>query len=757
MTPFRAPVVRRLALTGLFGLVVSLIALLAPPAAAQGAQAGQQARAAEVQPAPKRPRVALVLSGGGARGFAHIGVLRVLEELRVPVDVVTGTSMGSIIGGLYATGYTSAQLTDVVKTTDWASIFATRAPRGDLDWRRKEDDYKNLSNFELGIVDGGLTLPQGVAGTQRLEFFLRSLSGPSRRVSDLSQLPVPFAAIGADLETGQRVVLQKDVALSTAMRASMSVPGAFPPVEVNGRLLVDGGIVDNFPVDAARAMGADVVIAVNVGTPPLKRSELTSVVSVATQLTLILGLESIERSIASLKPTDILITPQLDGLGSGSFGEGDRIIAAGEAAARQVIERLAALGVAPEQYAAREAARTQLVRDDGPVRIDEVQVAGTRFVRPEVIEAQAKSLEGQTVTAREIEPTLNRIFSSGDFEAVSYKLVEDGNRSVIVITPFEKSWGYNVVRIGGNVQTNFNDDSTFNLLLAHSWRWLNDWGLEWRNEVQIGDRLRFMTELYQPLGAGSPWFVQPRLQSLRQEGDLFLNGVPFARYETEEQSMELWLGLDMKRFGMLRGGAGRFALSASSLVGIPFAPFKSTMNAVHSQYLADTLDDVLVPTRGYYVNVLWRRYEEELDLLFGPRQDTYRYEAILPVTFGRYTASLSVRGGTAALDGQFELGGLFNLTGTRTGEVAGDRGVLLRSLFYRNISDWAGLNMPVFAGLSLETGDAVRQGQTLDFANFKRAGSIFVNFQTFLGPVFLAAGRTDGIGNAVYLFWGRPQ
>jgi NTE family protein len=129
----------------------------------------------------------------------------------------------------------------------------------------------------------------------------------------------------------------------------------------------------------------------------------------------------------------------------------------------------------------------------------------------------------------------------------------------------------------------------------------------------------------------------------------------------------------------------------------------------------------------------------------------------VPVTFGRYTASLSARGGTAALDGQFELGGLFNLTGTRTGEVAGDRGVLLRGLFYRNISDLAGLNMPVFAGLSLETGDAVRQGQSLDFANFKRAASVFVNVQTFLGPVFLAAGRTDGIGSAVYLFWGRPQ
>jgi NTE family protein len=204
----------RLSLRARLAVLASAALLLATPALAQ-TPAAKPAAPPVANPAneqavqPRRPKIGLVLSGGGARGFAHIGVLRVLEELRVPVDVVTGTSMGSIIGGLYATGYTSEQLNEVIKTTDWESIFASRAPRGDLDWRRKEDDYKNLSNFELGIVNGGLTLPQGIAGTQRLEFFLRSLAGPSRRVNDLSRLPVPFAAIGTDLETGKGVLLQK--------------------------------------------------------------------------------------------------------------------------------------------------------------------------------------------------------------------------------------------------------------------------------------------------------------------------------------------------------------------------------------------------------------------------------------------------------------------------------------------------------------------------------------------------------------------
>ncbi len=752
----------RLSQRACLAVLASAALLLAAPALAQTPTAKPAAPpvaspANEQAVQPRRPKIGLVLSGGGARGFAHVGVLRVLEELRVPVDVVTGTSMGSIIGGLYATGYTSEQLNEVVKTTDWESIFASRAPRGDLDWRRKEDDYKNLSNFELGIVDGGLTLPQGIAGTQRLEFFLRSLAGPSRRVNDLSRLPVPFAAIGTDLETGKGVLLQKDISLSTAMRASMSVPGAFPPVEVNGRLLVDGGLVDNLPVDAARAMGADIVIAVNVGTPPLKRSELTSVLSVATQLTLILGLESIERNIASLKPTDILISPQLDGLGSGDFVDGQKIIAAGEAAARQVLDRLAVLGVAPERFAERELVRTQLVRDDGPVRIDEVRVAGTKAVRPEVIEAQAKALEGKTVTPKEIAPTLDRIYSSGDFEAVSYKLVDEGGRTAIVITPFEKSWGYNVIRLGGNVQTNFSDDNTFNLLLAHNWRWINRWGAEWRNEVQIGETRRFGTGLYQPLAPGSRWFVLPRLESVRQELDIYVGAVPITRYESKQESAELWVGVDVERVGMVRAGAGRFAISARPLLGVPFRESSGTVNAVQAQVLSDTLDDVLTPTRGHYLDVRWRRYAEPISFVFGQRQASYSYEGILPVSFGRYTTSLSVRGGSAGLNGQFQLGGLFNLTGTRTGEVAGDRGVLLRGLFYRNISDLAGLRMPVFAGFSLETGNAVRSGEDLTPGDFKQAGSLFVNLQTVVGPVFLGVGRTVGIGNGIYLFWGRPQ
>ena len=724
------------------------------PARADGVVAAQLAPAAGA-PAATRPRVGLVLSGGGARGFAHIGVLRVLRELRVPIDIVTGTSMGSIVGGLYAAGYSAEELDAVVRGTDWEGIFNNRPPRGDLDWRRKEDDYKNLSNFEVGIVDGGLTLPRGLAGTQQLEFFLRSLSAPGKSVRNLDQLPVPFAAIGTDLENGKRVLLQKDVSLSTAMRASMSVPGVFPPVEVGGRLLVDGGVVDNLPVEAARAMGAQIIIAVNVGTPLLPRDKLTDIVNVGSQLILMMGLENAERSIASLRPGDVLITPDLAGLGSADFGKGQQIVAAGEAAARAVAERLAQLGVAEASFASHERARTRLVRNEKPTQVDEVRVASMRTVNPRVLEAQANNLTGRELTAQQIAPTLDRIYSSGDFEVVSYSLIESGGRTTLLITPFEKSWGYNVLRFGGNVQSNLNDDNTFNLLLAHSWRWMNRYGAEWRNEVQIGNTRRLMSEWYQPLGVGSPWFVLPRVESIRSESDLYFNDILLTRFETRSEIGEILVGRELPQLGTIRAGLGRSRFKRNPLIGLPFESSGQSVNSVQLSWRSDTLDNVLFPRRGHMLDLRYRRYDQTVTVIGG--EQAVSFEAIVPWTWDRYTANLRLAGGTSTLEGRYQLGGLFNLTGTRAGQVAGDRGVLLRGLFYRNISDLVSVRTPLVAGFSLEAGGAVKRGESLDSEDLRHAASLFVSAETFFGPVFLALGRTFGGSSGVFLYWGRPQ
>ncbi len=726
-------------------------------AAAAALPAAAQPPAAKTEPASQRPRIGLVLSGGGARGFAHIGVLKVLQELRVPIDAIAATSMGAIVGGGYAAGYTPQHLEELARTTDWNNIFSLRAPRESLHFRRKEDDYKNLSNVEFGIKADGLTLPRGAVGSQNLGLFLRALGGPVKEINDLSKLPIPFAAAATDLATGKLVVLQKDVALATAMRASMSVPAAFAPVEVDGRPLVDGGLVRNLPVDLARQMGVDRVIAVNVGRPLLPKERLTSVLAVTEQVINILTEQNVERSLAELAPEDILITPDLADFGPGDFARSETIVAAGEAAARRLADRLASLALDTVAYAAFEQRRTQLVREDRPVAVTDVQVAGLRTVNPEAIRREIDVPLDRPLATAEIDRAVQELFGRGDFESVSYSLVDDGPRRTLIVTPYEKSWGYNALRVGGNLQTDFDTDSTFNLLIAHTWSWLNRYGAEWRNEVQVGDTQRLLTELYQPLAPGSRWFVLPRLAAQREDFDLFVGDEPLARFRNSTARADVALGLALPRLGSLRVGAGRAQIETTRLIGPPVLPAaRSLVTAGGAELRLDTLDTVNYPRRGLFANLAYLRY----NVAAGSAQarDAWSVEALKPTTFGRYTVALAARGGVAAQEGAFRLGGLFNLSGTPTGQLSGARFALVRAQVYRNVSDAFGdIAMPVYVGFSLEAGDAIARRQTLRWSDFTRAGSLFFGAESLIGPVYFALGRTFGGGRAIYFYWGRPQ
>jgi hypothetical protein len=229
-----------------------------------------------------------------------------------------------------------------------------------------------------------------------------------------------------------------------------------------------------------------------------------------------------------------------------------------------------------------------------------------------------------------------------------------------------------------------------------------------------------------------------------------------ARYENTQVGMALMAGYEIPRIGSLRAGIGRVRVNSTPLIGLPIPEETSYANSLIAQGNIDTLDNVLFPLRGYFLDVRYRRFDKDIGL-FDVRE-ALNVETILPVSLGRYTANFSLRGGTSDPQGLFQLGGLFNLTGTRTGEVAGDRGVLLRGLFFRDVSDLVDLKMPTYFGLSLETGDAVPRGARFDFDKFKNAAALFVSVDSFLGPIFFAAGRTfSGGGSGVYLYWGRPQ
>ncbi len=311
--------------------------------------------------APPRPKVCLVLSGGGARGAAHVGVLKVLEELRVPIDCITGTSMGSIVGAAYASGTPIDEMEKIISSITTRELFTELPPREDRAVRLKEDDRTVLSPIELGLRDGQVLLPQGLVSGVQLETVLRKLS-KVRGTHRFDDLPIPFRAVATDLVTGKAVVLS-DGELASAMRASMSVPGAIAPARLDGRLLVDGGLTDNLPVGVARSMGADIVIAVNLGTPLLNADQLNSVLGVTNQMVNILTEQNVQASLASLKPTDVLILPQLGAFSAADFDHLPLTVPIGEAAARAVTDRLAQLSVPPAEYEAWRAHRLAGTQD----------------------------------------------------------------------------------------------------------------------------------------------------------------------------------------------------------------------------------------------------------------------------------------------------------------------------------------------------------------------------------------------------------
>src|SRR5262245_7161417 len=366
--------------------------------------------------AQAQPRIGLTLSGGGARGIAHIGVLKVREELRAPVHCVTGTSMGAIVGGSYAAGATATELETFVLKANWDDVFRDAPPRAEISTRRKIDEYKTLFAPEYGIKKG-LVLPKGVIAGVSIHGFFRLLTQQAVEIGDFNKLPIPFRAVASDIETGEAVVLSKG-SLSRAMRASMSVPGALAPVAIDGRLLVDGGIANNLPIDLARKLCGDVIIAVNISTPALKREEITSALSTTGQLINFLGKANVERQLASLGQRDVLIAPELGDISAGSFERARDAILVGEAAARALSSSLSRYSMPPEQYEALR--RRQVPERKAAGSVDEIRFDGLERTNPEVLRSLLETKSGESLNEEKVSADLRRIYGRGDFESVDY-------------------------------------------------------------------------------------------------------------------------------------------------------------------------------------------------------------------------------------------------------------------------------------------------------------------------------------------------
>jgi NTE family protein len=708
--------------------------------------------------APGAPRIGLALSGGGARGLAHVGVLKVLEEMRIPISCITGTSMGAIVGGTYASGRSADEMAKIVVSARWDEIFRDSPPRKEIAVRRKFDDYKTLFKPEFGVKDGSLSLPKGVIAGVSIEAFFRELATPAFGVSDFNKLPIPFRAMATDIETGESVVLDRG-SLAQAMRASMSVPGAIAPVEIDGRLLVDGGIANNLPIDEARRLCGDVIIAVNISTPPLKREELTSALSVTAQLINFLGKQTVDEQIRSLSAKDVLISPELGDISAGSFKRAQDAITIGEKATRAMADKLARYSVPPEQYAALRMRQVAEARALGTV--DEIRVEGLKRANPAVAMSLVESKPGEPLSEEKLGADLRRIYGTGDFESISYRIIggETGPRAML-IEPVEKSWGPDYLRFGLGLASDFSGDSQFNALVQYRRSWLNRLGAEWVTEVQVGQDTHFGTELYQPLNEAGKWFIAPSVFVGQQTRGLFIGEEKVADYLTSVTQGALDAGAVLGTWGQLRGGASMSRVYARVETGSPLLPsVRDTTAGLRAAIFIDQTDNAWFARAGYaLVGTAYSAMES-----LGSDASYNRVEASGRVvqSWGPHTFNLAAKGGSSLNSDMpayesFALGGPLNLSAYRINELAGRRYTFGRLMYYNRtlpLPDLLGSG--IYIGGSAEVGRMSDRSDGLPSPGTVWSGSTFLGADTFLGPAYFGVGVGAGRWS-LYLLLGAP-
>jgi NTE family protein len=743
--------------------------------AATLAQNQPDSAAPQVSAPAHRPRIGLVLSGGGARGIAHIGVLKVLEEQHVHIDAIAGTSMGAVVGGLYASGLSATEIERIVTSLNWQDAFRDRPPREDLTLRRKQEDQNFLVKFPLGIRGHKLVLPKGLIQGQRLNQMLRRLTLPVARITHFDDLPTPFRALATDLETGDAVTIDSGD-LTSAMRASMSAPGVFAPVDRDGHLLVDGGISENLPIDIARSMGVDILIVVDVGTPLLTRDKLNSVGVISNQMIAILIQHNSKEQLEKLKPEDLLISPALGDTSSFDFGNVKRVIAVGERAARGSADRLAALAMTPHE-AELYAQRREAARQVAPPRIDFVQVNPGSKNYSERLNGLFDDLTGKPLDPDAVARRMTTLYGEGSLDTLDYQVVQENNHYGLSLDARGNSIGPNYVRFGLSLQEDFQGNSTYDAAMRFVMSEITRSGGEFVWDLQIGQTSLVATELFVPLSEFSGWFIDPHARiaasnipwfGIQPKNSTKVDQTEIAQYRLHTYEYGLDFGKQFGNWGEIRTGIQREEGHSHLEIGDPNDPVLNNqpnqdfgVRDYFVRFSYDRLDDVNFPHNGQQASMQWDANRNVSGVDQVTNQVTFSYVGAL--SFGRNTGVLSSNAGVTLEPNVtdvrllYPLGGFLNLSGLRQNSLMGPDFAIARLLFYRQIGRGGPgyFDVPTYIGMSFETGNVWQSRGAMSFGSARKDGSIFLGMDTFLGPVYLATGFDQHGDEAFYLFLGR--
>nr|WP_229821686.1 patatin-like phospholipase family protein [Photobacterium aphoticum] len=723
-----------------------------------------------------RPTIGVVLSGGGAKGAAHIGVLSVLEANRIPVDVITGTSMGAYVGGMYAMGLSAEEVKQRTLAADWQQGYTDRVGRNDLELRRKKQNDNYQIYADIGIdLDGNYRSKPGAFQGQGMATLLGQLTENLPDLASFDRLAIPYRAVATDIVHVKPVWLDKGH-LATAMQASMTVPGALLPVRIDDKILVDGGVVNNMPVDAAKALGAEVIIAVDLRDALYGERDLNSALNIVGQLTTFMTNSSADQQKALMGKQDIYLQPDVSFMLAPDFDKMEQAYLAGRQVAIAALPSLLRYQLSQDDYADYQRKkldrRSQLLASSA-YYIDRIALENhTR--RSDTALLAALNLEvGRVVANHELDEAVKRLNSQDIYERITYQIQRQGEENVLVMDVREKSWGPGYL----NFKFSFEDDlvnrSDFAFGSQYIYTDLTDKGGEWQFEWLLGSWKAINTSVYFPLdyqksmftAAGVGWNREIREFVLSQEqGDLIGRPVG-STVETEYATYTAFaeVGWNLQPWSALalgyRGASGE----------VNEQGFQNKQDyTVHGPYVSfvyDDLDSFYFPRHGTL-------FEAEIGIGRGRSAvngsdtvtgDNLFYDVNLSKPFSYARHSLTLKAKLGGYDSEDvlplyvqDLGGLFNMSGYHRYELNGRYrafGALVYS--YRLLdNDFGALSVPVYIGGSLEQGGVWDDERDISLSTSLTAGSLFVGLDTPIGPVYLAYGHAESSQSSFYFSVG---
>ncbi|EHJ9977814.1 patatin-like phospholipase family protein [Vibrio parahaemolyticus] len=754
-----------------FALWVSLF-LIASPSVAQ----------VKNEDTPTRPKVAVVLAGGGAKGAAHIGVLKALEEMHIPVDIITGTSMGAYVGGLYATGMSADEIESFIYSVDWNSGYRDRVDRSQRRVRDKEYEDRYQITTDLGLRFGEVRAPTGVVQGQNMLRVLRETTGNLGRFDSFDELAIPYRSVATDILELDEVVIGNGY-LVDAMMASMSVPGALPPYKLNGHMLVDGGVVNNMPVDVARAMGADVVIAVDISTDYKTEDDFTGLFTVADQLSNYLVRRSTQQQVETLQEHDVYIRPNVGQMETVEFDKMPWAFQSGYDITKEMESKLAGLRLSNAEYQKyidhKQEVRKKLVYGDDRV-VDEIVIVNNTHYSDVLLTNRLELETGRKIETAEIEKAVENLYALDRFELITYHFEEVDGSNLLVFDVNEKSWGPNYLNFRFFLEDDFDTDSQYGIGMSTNFTNLNSHGAEMALNVEMGTDKLIEAELYSPVLSSQEFFVAGKV-AYSSEGrnlpvsddDSSLSSVnDFLPVSYTEFVSEIAIGIQPTLWQELRLG-GRYSsgsIELSTLASVGNLDFER--RGLFANYRLDTLDDFAFPTRGLLVDLEYLVSHDTSPEEIGQSKPKDIVEDTVYEIDARFKGAMSYQRHTLVGQAEYsfvqsknssitldprELGGFLHLSGIPRNSLIGQN-LFFSSLVYRYKwfdNDFGLFEAPVYVGASLEHGGTWSDNDLkLNEAPLYNAASIFFGVDSPIGPIMLAYGRTEQDMEAVYLIVG---